>query len=450
MNAAVLKTVDGGNVVRGFESLPLRLPLRLAEPNSAVLRDCSDRESRFGVIDASHLRERSPSQSALRDATGGGFLRDVDSCRLARLLFGSRDYLESPLESVEEPCATTRDRYRAREALVVGALLLAALVVGGCGRTSAGTREASRAVASHSGPWSAPVTLFRSDGALLPAISCASAHLCVAVGAKGSSGVGLSGATAWSSPLMVDSGGGLAAVSCAPGSSCVAVGASAFLGTMGVTYRFLGGRWSAGPTSAFDLAAVSCPTASFCAAVDDLLPHGHGFVFNGQHWSRPISIGVSADSISCPTTTFCAAVSQTGKVLYYKNGAWSKATSIDASGTLTSVSCASASFCVAVDANGNALADSNGRWSKPAVIDDAGSLAGVSCPTTTFCVAVGSSGVTLTYGGSRWSSPHTISPQIWFTSVSCPTASFCAAAAQSSPSITGASTVYVATYRSLP
>jgi hypothetical protein len=335
-----------------------------------------------------------------------------------------------------------RDLDRARVALVVGALLLAAFVVGVCGRASARASEASSAVASQSGPWSAPVTLFHGDGTLLPAISCASAHLCVAVGAKGASGVGLSGATTWSSPVVIDEAGGLAAVSCAPGGSCVAVGASALLGIRGVTYRFLGGKWSAGPTSGFDLAAISCPAANFCGAVDDLSPHGHGFLFNGKSWSPAISIGTSADSISCPTTSFCAAVSIAGKVLYYRHGTWSKATSIDPFGDLTSVSCASASYCVAVDANGNALTDVNGRWSKPADVDPSSGLSSVSCPTTRFCAAVGAAGGTLSYDGSRWSSPHTISDQIELTSVSCPTVDFCAAAGQNSSQ----TVVYAVTY----
>ena len=63
------------------------------------------------------------------------------------------------------------------------------------------------------GRWSAPVTLFAdSEGASIGAVSCSSAHSCVAVGTKGGTfgrGVGLSGATTWSSPEVVDNYGGL-------------------------------------------------------------------------------------------------------------------------------------------------------------------------------------------------------------------------------------------------
>jgi len=342
--------------------------------------------------------------------------------------------------------ATARDRSHTWRAPAVAVLALAALVAGGS-VGSAGAGKASRvAAASPSGGWSAPVRLFGGQGSRLPAISCVSALLCVAAGARGSSGVGLSGATVWSSPAVIDAGGGLAAVSCAPGGACVAVGASELLGLRGVTDRFRKGRWSAGPTSEFDLAAVSCPTARFCAAVDDLVPHGHGFIFNGTRWSSPISIGVSATSISCPTTTFCAAVSQSGEVLYYQDRTWSKATSIDASGALVSVSCASTTFCVAVDGDGNALTDVNGQWSKPIGIDPSAGLASVSCPTTTFSMAVNTSGGALSYSGSQWSFSQTIFGGIPFTSVSCPTANFCAAVGQNATM----TAVYATTYRSPP
>lgn len=309
---------------------------------------------------------------------------------------------------------------------------------------SARAIQVPRAAAAHGGRWSVPVKLFRGQGSLLPSISCASSRLCVAVGADGSSGVGLSGASAWSSAVAIDTYGGLAAVSCAPSGSCVAVGASALLGLKGVSYRFHKGTWSSGPTSEFDLFAVSCPRANFCAAVDDLYLHGHGYVFNGKSWSTPISIGVSADSISCPTTTFCEAVAQSGQVLYYRGGAWSKPTRIDtANNTLSSISCASATFCVAVDAFGHVLTGVNGRWSKPIAIDSSSGFDGVSCPTTTFCVAV-TSDAALFYNGSRWSAPRTIAGNVQFTSISCPTTTFCAAAGLNN--LLAGTAAYVETY----
>lgn len=309
--------------------------------------------------------------------------------------------------------------------------------------SSAGASAPRRAAASpQSAGWAQPVTLFHGSGALLPAVSCASAELCVAVGAKGSRGIELSGAAAWSSPVVIDRGGGLAGVSCLPRGTCEAVGASAYLGSGGVTYRRLKGRWSAGPDTTFALASVSCASASFCAGVDNRSPKGHGFVFDGSTWSKPVAIDVPAEAISCPAAGFCAAISQSGKVLYYRNRTWSRATSLDPSGTLESVSCASASFCVAVDANGNALTYAGGRWSKPHGVDESASLTGVSCATTTFCVAVDDAGAVVSYDGSRWSSPDRVFGKVQFTSVSCPTAKFCVAVGQNSSTTAVFATTY--------
>jgi hypothetical protein len=299
--------------------------------------------------------------------------------------------------------------------------------------------------AAPKGRWSAPVTLFRVQGATLPAISCASVHLCIAVGAKGlgltAVGLGLSGATAWSSPpIVIDNDGGLTAASCPPAGPCVAAGAG--FGVGGNTYRFFGGKWSAGPRTAVSFDSVSCPTAHFCAAVG-FLNYASAFIFNGKSWSSQIPISAPGFAISCPTSKFCAAVSESGDVIYDKNGTWSKATSIDRYNP-DSISCASARFCVAVDGSGDALSDVNGRWSKPATVDIEASLFGVSCPTTTFCVAVDTAGAVLFYNGSRWSSPQTVSKKIEFTSISCPTVNFCAAVGLNN--VQSGTVAYVATY----
>ena len=57
-------------------------------------------------------------------------------------------------------------------------------------------------------------------------------------------------------------------------------------------------------------------------------------------------------SVSCPTATFCAAVDYSGNVLTYNGSLWSSPQSIDAGHSLYSVSCSSASFCAAVDYSG--------------------------------------------------------------------------------------------------
>ena len=128
--------------------------------------------------------------------------------------------------------------------------------------------------------------------------------------------------------------------------------------------------------------------------------------------------------MSCPSASFCAAVDDFGNVLTY-NGSWSGPTNIDSANPLSSVSCPSASFCVAVDAQGNALTY-NGSWSGPTNVDSA-PLDSVSCPTASFCAAVAYQGSVVTYNGTSWSAPTNIDSTDDLSSVSCATASFCAA-----------------------
>ena len=135
------------------------------------------------------------------------------------------------------------------------------------------------------------------------------------------------------------------------------------------------------------LSAISCPSASFCAAVDN---SGYVVTYNGTSWSAPTSIdpnGFGLSSVSCPSASFCAAVDSAGNALTYNGTSWSAPTSIDPNG-LTSVSCFSASFCAAVDYSGNVVTYNGTSWSAPASIDpNDGGLTSVSCPSASFCVA---------------------------------------------------------------
>ena len=59
-------------------------------------------------------------------------------------------------------------------------------------------------------------------------------------------------------------------------------------------------------------------------------------------------------SVSCPTTSFCAAVDLKGNALTYHSGTWSPPENVTGP-CLSSVSCTTATFCIAVDGGGNAL-----------------------------------------------------------------------------------------------
>ena len=193
------------------------------------------------------------------------------------------------------------------------------------------------------------------------------------------------------------------------------------------------------------LTAVSCPSAAFCAAVDNggnvvttTRPTGG----NGS-WSAAVHVDANAlTGISCATATLCVAVDSAGQVVWSKQPgggakAWSKPARIDSAtagdGTsvgLAAVDCPSASLCVAVDgANaGNVLATTSPTggahgWRSTAV---GGVLTSISCPSSTLCVAGGTEHYYSTSpAGGGW---HATGPQTGggvFSAIDCPSASLC-------------------------
>ena len=167
------------------------------------------------------------------------------------------------------------------------------------------------------------------------------------------------------------------------------------------------------------LTSVSCPAASFCAAVDG---GGNVLTYNGTSWSSPDSIdrGGSLESVSCPTASFCVAVDRRQRPDLRRQLVVVARQRRPGEG-LTSVSCPTASFCAAVDASGNAFTYDGTSWSSPDSIDPNGNeLTSVSCPTASFCAAVDGNGNVLTYNGTSWSLPKSIDPRNGrLSSVSC-------------------------------
>ncbi len=200
------------------------------------------------------------------------------------------------------------------------------------------------------------------------------------------------------------------------------------------------GSWSA-PTSfdpAFLGSAISCPTSSFCMAVDS---GADASIYNGQVWTAPQKIASVAngspalDSVSCVSEHFCIAAGYRDAVIY-DNGTWSEPQTIDPSNpwAYLKVSCASETFCTAVDLSGFAWTYT-GTWSSsedvdkgPYVAENAEGFNAVSCPTTTFCVAVDSQGQGFTYSNGEWSEPDKFDSGGQLSSVSCSSETRCEAA----------------------
>ena len=174
---------------------------------------------------------------------------------------------------------------------------------------------------------------------------------------------------------------------------------------------------AAANAAAPDFTSVSCPTTSFCAAVDS---KGSVAILQGSTWSTPQSIDTSATSdfndamgtVSCASASFCVAGDDLDDVYTYDGSTWSAAHQLNASVTEATVSfavsCPTTSFCLAVDGNYNWYAYNGSTWSAAQVIDP-NSLEGivigeVSCASATFCEAAFGQ-QTVTYNGSSWSVP---------------------------------------------
>jgi len=174
---------------------------------------------------------------------------------------------------------------------------------------------------------------------------------------------------------------------------------------------------AAANTAPPDFTSVSCPTASFCVAVDS---KGSASILQGSTWSTPQSIDSTATSdfnddmgtVSCASASFCVAGDDLDEVYTYNGSSWSAAQQLSASVTEATVSfavsCPTTSFCLAVDGDYNWYAYNGSTWSAAQVIDPntlEGIVIGeVSCASATFCEAAFGQ-QTVTFNGSSWSAP---------------------------------------------
>src|SRR5580693_1534316 len=91
-----------------------------------------------------------------------------------------------------------------------------------------------------------------------------------------------------------------------------------------------------------NLRSVSCPSPSFCQAIDE--SGNNALRWDGTRWSAPASIDpggtrVELTSVSCPSRSFCAAVDTLGRIMTWNGRSWSRPDAVDAHGAgLTSVS----------------------------------------------------------------------------------------------------------------
>ena len=158
--------------------------------------------------------------------------------------------------------------------------------------------------------------------------------------------------------------------------------------------------WDSAAISPDQLTAISCPSTSFCMAVDT---DGTAFRYDGLNWTSAdkIDTGHSLKSVSCASSDHCVAVDNSGYAFLY-NGTWSTGAQFDTSGEPVSVSCPNSSFCMVIDNNANAFAYNGATWSSAESVGIASDLTAVSCTSDTECVAVDAQGNGSRYDGTVW------------------------------------------------
>ena len=212
----------------------------------------------------------------------------------------------------------------------------------------------------------------------------------------------------------------LTSVSCPSASFCAAIDQ----GRAAVLYD--GSAWSRPELidpGAF-LSSVSCPATTFCVAVNG---KGDAVTYNGNTWSAPVTALAHAmfGAVSCATPRFCVATAA-DQVVTFNGSRWSAPVTVDGGNNITTLSCAAPSFCVGGDGRGNVVTFNGQRWSGPRAVTSA-QINSVSCPTVKFCVAAGVSGIAVTYRNGTWSAPVTVDPTAPLSGVSCRSARFCVA-----------------------
>jgi hypothetical protein len=286
-------------------------------------------------------------------------------------------------------------------------------------------------------------------------VKCVSATTCLLVGAQYGPSTALAATwvgTTFATVTPVSTTAELYGTDCGP-TLCMAVGINSTGGTQiphaeswnGSNWSSVGSATPSGSVGA-RLDRVSCPSASFCAAVGwydngtiplPFIEHWTGTSFTLQSLTLPPNVGgAKLVSVSCASATACKAVGyievsgQPRKTLVttWNGSSWAVETSANPAGAslaqLQAVSCPSATACTAVGqySNGSnvqhALAEvwNGSTWDLQTVPDPGGgatdpTLYGLSCVSSSDCKAVGGSTsstshatpLAAAWSGSAWS-----------------------------------------------
>jgi hypothetical protein len=161
-----------------------------------------------------------------------------------------------------------------------------------------------------------------------------------------------------------------------------------------------------------EVAAISCATGTtFCSVTDD---SGGAYTLSGETLSARTQVASNGfDAVSCPTSSFCMAIDAMGDTFRFSGGSWAPVSTLGSlSSTLSGlqVSCVSNQFCLATvpgSSNEDYYTYLGSSWSVGSVFESGGPVAsGLSCTSSTFCVAADTSDNTLKFNGTTWSTPQ--------------------------------------------
>jgi hypothetical protein len=272
--------------------------------------------------------------------------------------------------------------------------------------------------------WSGPYETGTSSA--IVSLSCASDHFCAGINYQGRIMIGLSP----TSPSIYTVGPDIQRVSCTSDDSCRVTWWDSNGGYVSVVD-------SSGVQSAtlmnpgYKIHGVSCPNTGFCivGAATRIFRYSASVWQDMGYVDLQDTGGAGIESVSCPSVSFCAAVDQLGNVLTYGAGRWSAPLHVDSS-ALHAISCTASRLCIAVDARQRILIYKQGAWSAAHLIGGRNPVADVSCAGISFCMAVTPSGYSFEFNGSAWARPDVVDPNVGFSSVSCSSPAYCVAADQ--------------------
>lgn len=234
----------------------------------------------------------------------------------------------------------------------------------------------------------------------------------------------------------VEATAGFASVSCVTPRWCMSVGFVAGRGGPAPLARLWNGTsWDIArvpvPVGAqmTTLDSVSCAARTQCLAVGTSTGTALAAKWNGSKWLDVEAPRRPVVSLSCPTATFCAALASQAAYVW-RSGVWSTST-LPAGAVLHALSCASETDCVAVgESDRRPYGVISARWDGTTWVTTpvpplqtpglAAHVNAVSCPAADHCLAVGA---TQLYGNPNTAAPFamSLSGQDWTPTAVPPT-----------------------------